>query len=273
MNLKTKLIDIYDAIGLPGFLISCNIEPTNRCQLDCVTCYRKGREAGDMAWATFLEAANQIYDIPNISGISLSFAGEPLLHPRFMDMVDHFTEKKNARGKPYNVGFSTNGLLPFDEIIDKVDAINISLDGIGEVHERHRQGSSWEVVNANILDALSLERHRTRIGVNLVPTDQSPDEISAFRAYWKGKADYVGVGSYHTKSMVLRNLGDQTARSWGVCRQIRHTAAILWSGHVTTCCGDLQGLNICGNIHDTPLKNINRRPGPLCEYCSAWRVN
>ena len=45
MNLNS-ILRAYDALGLPKFPITVNLEPTNACQLRCKTCYRQGRPVG-----------------------------------------------------------------------------------------------------------------------------------------------------------------------------------------------------------------------------------
>lgn len=138
------------------------IEPTNDCQLDCVTCYRKGREVGYMSMQTF-DAALKSLPIRTYA-INLNGAGEPLLHPEFAAMVDKLNAKRNPFGMKYKTGFSTNGLLLDSaiqkKIIDKVDWINISLDGIGAKHESRRRGSNWDIVSENAHKLIDRARRR-----------------------------------------------------------------------------------------------------------------
>ncbi|MGB3988770.1 MAG: hypothetical protein WBK67_03725, partial [Minisyncoccales bacterium] len=70
----------YDALGLPKFPVTVNLEPTNACQLRCKTCYRQGRPVGFMSSETFELAAKQIYEVPTISIIKLFLAGDKNLH-------------------------------------------------------------------------------------------------------------------------------------------------------------------------------------------------
>jgi sulfatase maturation enzyme AslB (radical SAM superfamily) len=260
--------------GFPKLLHRILIEPTNRCQLDCITCYRKGRAVGDMSWDTFLLAMAQIKQIKAASAITLNFAGEPLLHPKIVDMVSYVDTRRTIRGKKYVTGFSTNGLLLNDDmqdaLCDQMDWINISMDGMGEMHESHRKGSDWNLVSTNARDFLDMPRDRLKISVNITMTDQSLDEVSDFKKEWKD-ADRVIITSRHNEDMRVVRYGEIRATE-SYCWQIYHGATVMWNGDVTSCCSDLKGINKCGNIYNKSLGDIIQEcsPGPLCKPCNVW---
>lgn len=105
------------------------LEVTNRCNLDCDMCPRltllKVPEQ-DMAPEVF-EAVLERLDSPE--AITLTGWGEPLMHPRLFDYID----RALARWPGVEVGFTTNGHLLTDGMIDKVLArrvarVNVSLE-------------------------------------------------------------------------------------------------------------------------------------------------
>ncbi len=105
------------------------LEVTNRCNLDCDMCPRltllKVPEQ-DMSPETF-EAVVSRLERPE--SVTLTGWGEPLMHPRLFDYVDRL----HARWPGVDVGFTTNGHLLTDGMIDKVLArrvarINVSLE-------------------------------------------------------------------------------------------------------------------------------------------------
>ena len=268
MNLNS-ILRAYDALGLPKFPITVNLEPTNACQLRCKTCYRQGRPVGFMAPETFERAANQIHETPTISIIKLFLAGEPLLHPRLSEMVDWFSERKTKLGRRYWTQISTNGSIPFSDYVDRVDSINVSLGGLGRRHDANRAGSSWANVRDNILHCATFKRRRrTKISVNMVRTDESEEEIEQFIAYWKPFVDSVFVAPYHSPELAISGAG----REHGRCLYLHHSIAILWDGRVTTCCSDLQGANAYGDIRAGHLTGMKQPAGPLCETCDIWKL-
>lgn len=87
----------------------------------------------------------------HISKKSVTFCGlgEPLLHPNFLEFVDI------CKSKEAHVGFSTNGVLLNEkmarELVDlNVDEITFSIDGIGEMYEKIRKGSEFDLVVKNM---------------------------------------------------------------------------------------------------------------------------
>lgn len=240
------------------------IEPTNDCQLNCVTCYRKGREVGYMTMDTFDFVLSKLP--VRTYAVNLNGAGEPLLHPRLIEMVNKLDDKRNLFGLRYKIGFSTNGLLfdkaMQDNIVDKVDWINISGDGIGQAHESRRRGSNWGIVSHNTRMLINRQRRRTKVSVNLTRMNQSDEEIDDFKEYWKD-ADSVFVTPWHDSKMQIPNKPMTIG-----CNNLTTTRLIYWNGDVTTCCGDLLGINVYGNIRNKQLKP---RYGKLCEKCNVGR--
>jgi MoaA/NifB/PqqE/SkfB family radical SAM enzyme len=211
----------------------------------------------------FYKIKDQIYRIPTISNITLNFAGEPTLHPKHLEMVEAFNTK-NALGRQYKTRFFTNGSNPLTKYVDKVDYISVSLDGIGQVHERMRPGSDWENVEKNVLDLINTNRKRTKVGITLIPYGQSPTEIEDFVGYWRDFDVIVGVGEYHDENLQV----SRPPTPVRPCGRLRHQINIYWNGDVTTCCADLNGINIIGNINKTHLGDIKRIEKELCKTCN-----
>ena len=67
------------------------IDPTNRCNLACTLCYTKfshGRQ--DMDPARLEDVLSRMVAAPSIEvkGIHLNWRGEPLMHPRFAQLLE-----------------------------------------------------------------------------------------------------------------------------------------------------------------------------------------
>jgi len=109
-----------------------NIEPTHRCNLDCVFCDKASGQGAQMGTA---DALALIDDLARAGTLSVCFdGGEPLVHPGLGEMV------ARAKGHGMRVALSTNGTLlkeRADELAD-VDVVKVSLDGPEEVHDAGR---------------------------------------------------------------------------------------------------------------------------------------
>lgn len=111
---------------------------TRRCNLRCVHCYSDSdaREyPGELNWDQCKAVVDDLaaFGVPAV----LLSGGEPLIHPRFYDLAGY------ARSKGLRLTLSTNGTLIDREAAQRLKEltfsyVGISLDGIGETHDRFR---------------------------------------------------------------------------------------------------------------------------------------
>jgi MoaA/NifB/PqqE/SkfB family radical SAM enzyme len=125
------------------------VEPTNACNLACATCVRHSWDEpeGFMAWPTF----EAVVDGLGASGtVAFMGLGEPLLHPRFLDMV------RLAKECGLRAEVTTNALLLHDAmaaglLAAGLDQLVVSIDGANaEAFGRVRSGASLEQVTENV---------------------------------------------------------------------------------------------------------------------------
>jgi len=112
---------------------------TRTCNLRCVHCYSDSmamKYPGELDWEQMqgVVADLSAYKIPSL----LLSGGEPMIHPRFFELVD----LASATGLKLTI--STNGTLIDAEKAARLKAaevayVGISLDGIGEIHDRFRR--------------------------------------------------------------------------------------------------------------------------------------
>ncbi|MDD2838810.1 radical SAM protein [Sulfuricurvum sp.] len=99
----------------------CQIEITTYCNAQCFYCPNEYLPKHHMA----LEEFQTIVDnCPKGSTVLMQGTGEPLLHPRFWEMVVYVKSKNNL-----NVGIITNGTIPMNEMqLGQIDTLGISVD-------------------------------------------------------------------------------------------------------------------------------------------------
>ena len=147
--MKARLIpriDIHDRIELKNALplrtpYVIHIDPCDTCNFHCRFCpsgntelmrQTKGQGHGPMEFDLFRRIIDSLEEFPDpVRVIRLYKEGEPLLHPRFADMVRY----AKASGRCLHVDTTTNAsLLTHDlslAIIDAgLDRINISVEGV-----------------------------------------------------------------------------------------------------------------------------------------------
>ena len=112
---------------------------TRTCNLRCVHCYSDSNAMqypGELNWQQMEDVVDDLaaYKIPSL----LLSGGEPLIHPRFFDLVN------KASDAGLKLTISTNGTLITPEKAALLKAANvayvgISLDGIGKIHDEFRR--------------------------------------------------------------------------------------------------------------------------------------
>lgn len=112
---------------------------TRTCNLRCVHCYSDSNAMGypgELTWPQMEAVVDDLaaYQVPSL----LLSGGEPLVHPRFFDLVEQ------ASAKDLKLTISTNGTLITSEKAALLKAaqvayVGISLDGIGAVHDEFRR--------------------------------------------------------------------------------------------------------------------------------------
>jgi len=106
------------------------IEPTNTCNLNCLTCMRNVWEEkpGFMSGQTFSRIMDDAGKVDPAPSLFFGGFGEPLAHPDILDMVGE------AKDRGFEVELITNGILLTEPVIDKfiqfrLDRIWVSIDG------------------------------------------------------------------------------------------------------------------------------------------------
>ncbi len=68
-------------------LKSVMIEPTNKCNFECVFCHRTKRKQGFINRTMYARILYELLEFRKVPRIGLSHSGEPLLHPDFPDLL------------------------------------------------------------------------------------------------------------------------------------------------------------------------------------------
>jgi len=163
------------------------VEVTTRCNLDCAVCVRQvwNDPGGDMAWETFEATVDGLRAFPDLRRMVFGGYGEPLLHPRFPEML----ALASTLGVPLTV--TTNGLL-LDEamagclLAAPVDWVIISLDTIHtQAYDGARIAGGLDRVLDNARRLVRLAEQRGKLSLNLglefVATRSNRDHLPGLR--------------------------------------------------------------------------------------------
>ncbi len=128
------------------------IEPTNACNLDCITCMRQVWEEplGQMSIQTFQRVVEGLKAFSPVPTVFFGGIGEPLAHPRIVEMI------RQAKAAGARVELITNGILlkeamALELIQADLDVLWVSLDGATpESYADVRLGATLPLVIENL---------------------------------------------------------------------------------------------------------------------------
>lgn len=243
------------------------LEVTAECNFSCITCIRHSwrDNMGRMSDTTFQAIVAGFSCLPDLRTIHFGGFGEPLTHPKMLDMI------AQCKAAGYTVEMITNGSLLTAEtaaaLLDAgLDWLFISLDGSdSHSYGNIRPGADYGEVVGNIgqLQRLKKERRSVlpRIGIEFVATKanfarlpsmrQVVDELKADRfivtnvlpyhesmkdeiLYDQG-ADMLGFG-WESPLLSVKTAPKMRLETQRVCRFVEaKAAAITWRGDVSPC--------------------------------------
>jgi len=266
---KTKIVN---KIMQKNHKISLMIEPTNRCNLKCPTCFshQDGRTKKDMSLKEFKKIIDE--NIQLIKNLSLYNYGEPLLNPEIYDMIKY---AKNKGVK--SVKLATNGMLLNDKNINlllesSLDYLSISLDGATpETYSKFRIGGNFDKIISNIkklVNQRNKKNSNTKIEIQFIIMSHNQHEIKDI----KNLSKKLGADFLRLKKVLIKNpkwsallpLKEKYDRysekkNFSKCDKPLKELVINCDGTIIPCCY-IVGKNILkfnlGNITNHSLLNI-----------------
>lgn len=242
----------------PDFPQSIILEPTNSCNLRCRMCsiwgegVKRHREVGFIKRELWEKFFDEVGSWPVTVSVDIHGAGEPLLHPDFLEIVRYAKSKKNIVA-----GFLCNATL-FDparaeEVVKLgIDWVAFSVDGAQKgIFEHYRRGAVLEVVERNIEHLITL-RHGDRPGIMLNMVGHEEADKDLFINRWKGKVNTLQIS---LKRPVERSKEKQICFT-APCPLPLQQMVIGWNGYAVLCCEDCWGDNIIGRFPEKSLYTI-----------------
>lgn len=249
--------------GLPPFL---QIEPTNRCNLNCKLCItgRGGlqRSKRDISFEEFVKIINQLEG--SIIYLLLYNLGEPLLNTQIYEMIRY------AKKKRIFVKLSTSGYFNDRKHVDNIiscglDELVISLDCVTpQAYLKYKNSPSFETVIKNIELIIEKRGKRPRpfVDIQLLLLRDNEKEISRFKSLVRSlkvdrglikkiRVNFPGIepdvsflpedDKYIRKSYQSSYKRERCFRPW-------ISAVILSDNSIVPCCFDMHGKHNFGNI-------------------------
>lgn len=262
--------------------------PTNRCTAQCAYCPREFIHAGGTGYMDF-DLYKKIVDWArekNIKTIGFAYFGEPLIHPRIIDMIDY------GKKAGLNMRLSTNGIALNQSMAEKIldyelDAIEISMDGYNEQeYFNGKKVDKYKLAKANVLNLLDkakAKKVKTVFNIHFVDAGNvSFFNKLRFIKFWREKLNglrsattfyyephnWAGTRNYIREQM---SFVDRLLSKWELKKPCVYLQGlnINWNGDVYVCGSDPTPTAIIGNILDKSFEEIynsDRRMNYLSEH-------
>lgn len=245
----------FDSIIYPVDIL---IEPTNVCNLKCIMCQnqRLKRKRGFMDVSLYKKIVDESRNYTDC--IYLNFMGEPTLHPQIYDMI------KYSASAGIKTILNTNASMMDKKMSKKLiesglDAIKISLDGISpNTYEAIRIGGSFSKTVQNIIDLMNIKKEiKSNIPLTvlqLISMEKNENERDEFlKTFSNAGIDLViSIDKHNWGNDRFLNDND----IFQPCSGLWSSANIYWNGDVVSCCYDVDGRYVLGNVVHDSIKSI-----------------
>ena len=236
------------------------IEITNNCNLNCSFCSKVNRKKKYMSLEEYEKILNKIKDYT--SYIYLHVKGEPLLHPKAIEMI------KLAEQYKLKVNLTTNGVL-FDKYAKELgqctnlNKINFSL------HSENNKDNYLDDIFGNIkfLSKKTTVIYRLWTLKDNELDKKSTEIVDKIKDFYNLSTETVErikkEKNIKIKSTIYVDKDNEfewptinSHKSCGYCYALKTHIAILVDGTVIPCCLDSNGVIKLGNIHKDNLDKI-----------------
>lgn len=187
--------------------ITCEIDPSNRCQLNCSFCmYKKFRndENVDLDFDIYTKLLKDL-SIEKVKSITFTGGGEPLLHPQIIKMITLAYETG------FDIGLITNGVSLnklSKETIEKLKFIRVSLDAANRTtYHKVKNKDLFDIIIRNIKKVKNMGLSNTFLGISYVVYEENDLEIESAKQlasnlsvdYIQFKPAWMGNKTYNLK--------------------------------------------------------------------------
>ncbi len=264
------------------------IDPTRRCNLACKLCYTKESHAReDLSPEDFELILDNVESDPSleINLVHLNWRGEPLLNPRFTELLDVLGRRERLLPAHWH----TNGTILHEKLSEAIvshsgpQMIYISIDGGNElVHDANRGrgtfrsaiAGAWTLLKAR--EKSQRQDGNPRIGIYQLEMGEPMErydpeflELTSMVDEWIRIDPVVSDGSDTPVELKLnadgssdiatRRESDADPLNWGACFWAGNAFCVAPNGDVSVCLLSHSPLGVVGNLLREPARVVIER--------------
>jgi MoaA/NifB/PqqE/SkfB family radical SAM enzyme len=214
-----------------------------------------GEKPGFMEFDLFKKVIDDV--VENTVTICLQGGGEPMLHPRFFDMIKYVRSKSPS----VSIWFNTNGSKMDENAANfmkenNVSKIYFSLDAVTrKTYESIRKGGDWELINKNLRYLSKIAKDKIHIGVSFVVQPRNVREKYRFLKKYIALVDEIVFYTLADKDRKREKKFDVNFSQRPICPLLKEQKYITLEGIVTPCCGALKDCNL-GDMKKQSYRDI-----------------
>lgn len=233
---------------------------------------KKSKEMGSfMSMEVFCKIIDECSE--NNGFVRITGGGEPLLHPRFLELMKYVREK-NRNGENVRTGIITNGSFLYRDmaigLLESNTVIEASVDAdCKDTYEKIRVGLDWKRLVENVKNLIRLRRElgsHSKIIVSVV--NQKGVDIDKVKKFWEETigVDYVIIRKFLTWNVISDELSADKKpllassavhkSANGLCPYLFERITIDLDGTMRLCNEDILGKTNFGNIKNDSIKEI-----------------
>ncbi|MFA4941304.1 MAG: radical SAM protein [Patescibacteria group bacterium] len=280
---------------IPDFPLMISMEFVNRCNLNCVMCYKEHHFKPKAELS--LEVIDKVLEESKkheMPSITLGLGSEILLFKDMNKVIEMVAEAGIM-----DVFFATNAALLNDKIIkslvdNKISRFRVSIDAATEeTYNKVRRVPVLKNVEANINKLIDY-RNKTKsllpvVRLSYVIMDINKHETEQFINKWKDKVDYIDFQRYmdlgHVDNLKKLDDNEKEVIKNSFCSQPFYSLNIWANGDVSPCCTFYGKKLLLGNVYKDKLEDIwrgekikklreeikNKKFNSICQNCLYYR--
>jgi radical SAM protein with 4Fe4S-binding SPASM domain len=268
------------------------IEICSYCNLKCVHCAPQTKLIKSnhqiLNYELFLKIMLEI-DSYGPRRISLHKDGEPLLHPKIIDILNRVKQFQQHEVYLSTNAHKLNPVISKSILDNEIDIVNFSIGAATEDFYRKIRGENFNTVITNILNFIEIAQSyskKPKVQVQIINLPDYPEmkeQIQLFKRFWK---------RYEVNVDVWEEL------SWGInaiignnnhrypCFELWNSLHINSDGTVSACCIDWKHELLIGNAVKESIKEMwqsnetkklrkqhlddNGASIEICKNCNYW---